>query len=157
MRVNMNNLLWTVILILVLSVYASAGGSPLNDHAGSETGKVNGLRSAPEETNNRNNQITKETGSINRGKDLYLHKCALCHGEKADGNGPAASSLDTKPANLKKMSGMHSDEEIAATIENGRGAMPAWKNILSESQIRDMVNYVQSLSGPDKVKRDHSY
>ena len=61
------------------------------------------------------------------------------------------------PANLKKMSGMHPDDEIAVTIENGRGAMPAWKNILNENQIWDVVNYIQSLSGSDKVKHDNSH
>lgn len=112
---------------------------------------------SPEEINNQKNPITKETASINRGRDLFLRDCASCHGENAEGNGPAAESLTPKPANLKKMSGMHTDGDFVWTIENGRGPMPAWKNILNESQIWDLVNYIQSLSGSDKAKHDHNH
>ena len=157
MRLIMNNYLWTVVLILALSVHAQAGGTPLNDHAGSERGKNNGQWSTPKKTNNLQNPITRKFGSINRGKDLFLRNCASCHGENADGNGTAAASLTPKPANLKKMSGMHPDGDFALTIENGRGMMPAWKNILNENQISDLVNYIQSLSGPDKARHKKSY
>jgi mono/diheme cytochrome c family protein len=80
-----------------------------------------------------------------------------CHGENAEGNGPAATVLTPKPANLKKMSGTHSDGEFAWKIENGRGPMPAWKNILSENQIWDIVNYIQSLSGPSMIQHDDKH
>ena len=55
------------------------------------------------------------------------------------------------------MSGMHSDDEFALTIENGRGSMPSWKNILDKTQIWDVVNYIQSLAGPDKNQHDNSH
>ena len=153
----MNRFLWSLMIIMTISVYAQAGGTSLIDSAGSEKVVANGHSSAPEEMNNRENPIIKETGSINRGRDLFLRNCASCHGENADGNGPAAKSLTPKPANLKKMSGMHPDGDLAWTIKNGKGTMPAWKNILNESQIWDAVNYIQSLSGPNKDKHDNSH
>src|SRR5262245_26568654 len=35
---------------------------------------------------------------IAKGKEIYVAKCALCHGEKGDGKGPAAVNLPLKPA-----------------------------------------------------------
>lgn len=144
-------------IVMTISINAQAGETSLIDRAGSEKVVANGHSSAPEEMNNRENPIIKETGSINRGKDLFLRNCASCHGENADGNGPAAKSLTPKPANLKKMSGMHSDEDFALTIENGKGLMPAWKNILNDNQVSDLVYYIQSLSGRDKARHDNSH
>ena len=152
----MNNILWTVILIFA-SASAQAGGTPLNDHTGSEMAKSSGHLLSTEETDNRKIPMSIERGSINRGRDLFLRNCASCHGETAEGNGPAAESMTPRPANLNKMSGMHPDSDFALIIENGKGSMPAWKNILNESQIWDLVKYVQSLSGLDKARQDNSH
>jgi mono/diheme cytochrome c family protein len=43
------------------------------------------------------------------------------------------------------MAPMHPAEDFFWKIANGRGAMPAWKNSLSENQIWDLVNYIKSL------------
>jgi c(7)-type cytochrome triheme protein len=34
---------------------------------------------------------------LERGKNLYLQDCAICHGDKGDGNGPSAGGLDPRP------------------------------------------------------------
>jgi mono/diheme cytochrome c family protein len=38
------------------------------------------------------------------GKDLYLMRCASCHGEDGKGKGPAAIALTTPPADLTQIS-----------------------------------------------------
>ena len=43
------------------------------------------------------------------------------------------------------MSGMHEDGDIAWKIAVGRGAMPGFKEKLSQEQIWDLVNFIQSL------------
>ena len=35
-----------------------------------------------------------------RGREIYVAKCALCHGEKGDGRGPGAANLPLRPADL---------------------------------------------------------
>ncbi|MDH3371688.1 MAG: cytochrome c, partial [Gammaproteobacteria bacterium] len=60
---------------------------------------------------------------------------------------PAGKALKPKPANLVAMAGGHSDGDYAWKIENGRGPMPGWKSALTQNQIWDVVNYVQSLGG----------
>ncbi len=44
------------------------------------------------------------------------------------------------------MAGQHPAGDLAWKIENGRGSMPAWKGILNESQIWDIVNFLKSLA-----------
>jgi mono/diheme cytochrome c family protein len=64
----------------------------------------------------------------------------------AKGDGPAAARLSPQPANLRKIAGRHLDGDLAWKIINGQGAMPAWKNMLGENQLWDLVNYIQSLA-----------
>ena len=53
------------------------------------------------------------------------------------------------------MAGQHPDGDFAWKVANGRGAMPAWKEILSERDIWHVVNYIQSLEHPDKTADAH--
>jgi mono/diheme cytochrome c family protein len=153
----MNGIRGTIILILTLSVFAQAGGININDHFDSNKGEGNEHWSAPEEARKQKNPLLGDTDSINRGRDLYLHHCVSCHGENAEGNGPTSDMITPKPANLKKMSGNHSDGDFAWKIENGRGTMPAWKNILSKNQVWDLVNFIQSLSNSGAVKHNGTH
>jgi mono/diheme cytochrome c family protein len=151
---TMNNLLVTIFLTVTLSVYAQAGGIQLKEHFDSKKGEGQGHWSAPEKAMKRKNPIPGNTDSINRGRDLYRSNCLSCHGENAEGDGHAADLITPKPANLRKMSGLHSDGYFAWKIENGRGPMPAWENILTKNQIWDLVNYIQSLSGSNAVQHN---
>jgi cytochrome c553 len=78
------------------------------------------------------NPIKASLESTTRGRILYVKSCANCHGNNANGNGPAAEKLLSKPTNLRKMAGLHSDGELAWKISNSRGAMPAWKDMLGK-------------------------
>ena len=44
----------------------------------------------------------QQAGDPAQGKVIYEKKCALCHGEKGDGNGPSASLLDPRPRDFTK-------------------------------------------------------
>ena len=115
---------------------------------------------SPKEAAAKPNPIKSDAASIDRGKKSYFQYCASCHGAKAMGDGPAAATLNPKPTNLKAMSGGHPDGDFAWKIANGRGAMPAWKGLLKENQIWELVNYIQSLNPNGKMmdmsKMDHS-
>lgn len=100
---------------------------------------------APEEAAARENPISADPASVERGAKLYQAHCAVCHGPTGLGDGPAGAALTPKPTNLTEMAGQHPPGDLAWKIENGRGAMPAWKGILSESQIWDLVNYIKRL------------
>ena len=100
---------------------------------------------APTEAAERVNPISKDPSSIRRGKKLFIQHCATCHGNNGEGDGPLSSALKTKPANLKKRSGHHSDGDFAWKIANGRGLMPGFKDHLTKEQIWDLTNFIQSL------------
>jgi len=126
-------------------------GSPLR-FTSSAHDKVNSTKShghahwsAPPEAAKRANPIPRDQESISRGKELFKTHCTVCHGSKGRGDGPAAAMLNPKPPNLVKMAGHHPDGDIAWKIENGRGAMPAWKGKLTEKEIWNLTNFIQAL------------
>ncbi len=43
------------------------------------------------------NPVPASPERIEKGKTVYLQVCAICHGEKGDGNGPLAEGLDPRP------------------------------------------------------------
>ena len=105
---------------------------------------------APHDMAQRVNPVNNTPESIQRGRELYMNRCASCHGANARGDGPAAKGLRQKPSDLVSMAGMHEDGDVAWKIAEGRGAMPGWKNMLTEEQIWHLVNFIQGLQGTVK-------
>jgi mono/diheme cytochrome c family protein len=77
---------------------------------------------------------TAVAGDAARGKTLFAQNCAGCHGTAGEGGGVgpvlAGAGLDA--------------HTVAATVEAGRGVMPA--GIVSGQQEADVVAYVVSIS-----------
>lgn len=87
------------------------------------------------------------------GKAVFDSKCATCHGESGKGDGPGGAALNPRPGDMTKL-GAKSDGYIFWRISEGgtvdpfktQGSlMPAWKNILSEKEIWQVVTYVRTL------------
>lgn len=79
--------------------------------------------------------------------DLY---CVSCHGKTGKGDGFMVSLLDIKPAdhtNTERMDRL-TNQQMATMIKNGKGYMPAWKGILDEHDIEELVTYIRLLSHP---------
>lgn len=114
---------------------------------------------APQDAAARRNPVSAGAGSIARGKKLFETNCMVCHGQGGRGDGPAGAALNPKPADLTEMAGEHSDGDFAWKIANGRGPMPAWKSVLQENQIWDLVNFIQSLGDkkPDASHGKHEH
>ena len=85
---------------------------------------------------------------IAHGKQIYLARCALCHGPEGKGDGPAAAGLNPKPRNHTDGTYMRSrtDDQLLEVIHNGKGGMPAWGSVLSEQEIHDVLKYVRTLA-----------
>jgi mono/diheme cytochrome c family protein len=77
------------------------------------------------------------------GEATYKAKCQMCHGATGAADTPAAKTLGVKPLNnmLVKMS----DATLLNTIKNGSGKMPAYKDKLTDSQLQELVAYVDQL------------
>ena len=117
-----------------------------HDH-GTATG---GHWMAPEEAAKRPNPVAVDRASRQRGRKLFQAHCASCHGVQGKGDGPAGAALIPRPADLTVMAGQHPDGDFAWKIANGRGPMPAWHGEMSEKNIWDLVNFIQSLAGLEK-------
>jgi len=80
---------------------------------------------------------------------IYVERCAVCHGPQGLGDGPEAPFLSPRPTSLISAgTSVKSDAELLAIIiANGkpRTAMPAWKDLLSDEQRRDVLAYIRTL------------
>lgn len=65
--------------------------------------------------------------------------CTQCHGP--DGNGTA------KAPNIREVRKRKTDEEIYLQIKEGKGAMPAFGDALTESEIHSVVAFLRAKDG----------
>jgi cytochrome c553 len=76
----------------------------------------------------------------------FRTKCAMCHGPDGRGSavGKSMNVPDLRSPEVQKLP----DAQIAQIISDGKGAMPSFKNSLSEGQIHGLVTYIRSLHHP---------
>ncbi|MCG6891246.1 MAG: c-type cytochrome [Gammaproteobacteria bacterium] len=90
------------------------------------------------------------------GKKLWQQNCAFCHAADGTGENWIGSFLEPKPRNLTKAEFMRdmTDELLLERIREGirNTSMPAWKNVLSNQQMRQIVSYIDAAFHP--LKRD---
>jgi cytochrome c len=83
-------------------------------------------------------------GDSAKGKAVY-EQCAVCHNPDSDEKkvGPGLKGLYKKDklANGKKPS----DATIKARIDEGGNGMPAYKDMLSDSEKDDLIAYLKTL------------
>jgi cytochrome c oxidase cbb3-type subunit 2 len=94
---------------------------------------------------------------LERGRNIYFGACAPCHGIRGDGKGPAAQGFDPAPRNFRRgtyifrttVSGaLPLDKDLERTVREGIPGteMPRWKNVLSEQDIKTVVQYIKNFS-----------
>jgi len=98
----------------------------------------------------------KQNSSIKQGKNIYLKKCAFCHGKEGKGDGPSKEYTLPHPRNLTKghikirstsFGKIPTDKDLFDAISNGmKGTtMPGWSH-LSKSNRQSLILYIKSLS-----------
>ena len=84
-----------------------------------------------------------------RGRALFRQRCALCHGERADGRGVRSKGLSSKPIDFTSATWRSSatPTRVFRILKEGkRGtSMPAWPT-LSDDQKWDVIAYVLSVA-----------
>jgi mono/diheme cytochrome c family protein len=94
---------------------------------------------------------------IAQGKRVYEQNCAVCHGSKGDGKGPAAAFLVPQPrdfvaANYRlrttPMTALPTDEDLFRSISLGMPGtpMPPWRHVLNDQDRWALVEYVKTFS-----------
>lgn len=81
-----------------------------------------------------------------RGETLFQQNCAFCHAADGTARNWIGSFLESHPRDLtspKAMSGM-TRARLRTVIRDGLAgtSMPAWKSVLSDQQIEDVIAYV---------------
>lgn len=81
------------------------------------------------------------------GANVFHTNCETCHGVQGHGDGPAGQSLDPKPKNLAALQTAASDDYLFWRISEGKPgtSMVAWKGILTEEQIWQVVAFIRTL------------
>ena len=93
------------------------------------------------------------------GHAVYLERCAFCHGESGDGNGPVARYLSPRPRDFTlgqfrfrtTSSGeLPLRDDVIAIVKSGvRGtAMPKWGGVLSDAEVEAVVDYLTTSFVP---------
>lgn len=87
---------------------------------------------------------------------LFKSRCAVCHGEQGNGNGPGAAALNPKPRDYtnKEWQAKVTDDQIRSVIVMGGAAlgkspiMPASPDLQAkEDVVNGLVKIVRSFNG----------
>ena len=78
-------------------------------------------------------------------EDIYLDKCAVCHGQ--DGAGKTAKGKKAKVKDIRETIDKMSVDEMIKVVEDGKGKnMDSYKKEYSKEQIKALVDYYRSLA-----------
>jgi mono/diheme cytochrome c family protein len=121
-------------------------------------------QTAPKAQEKTKEQLAQLIYSV-KGPDLFHAHCAPCHGLDAKGDGPLASSLKAKVANLtvlaKKNGGQFPSARVRSTIlgddvvkSHGSREMPIWGPIFHQIEadqdfgdvrLQNLMKYLESI------------
>jgi len=111
--------------LLFAACIAAASGFSACNSSGTNNGSTNG-----------ESQPTSAGQSTSRGEELFQQRCQACHG--VNGNLRVNNAADLQHSVLDSIS-------IAATIKNGRNAMPSFGPTISDADLGQLAMYVKSL------------
>jgi cbb3-type cytochrome c oxidase subunit III len=83
------------------------------------------------------------------GLQLYQKYCQICHGTEGDGDGIMTNLIGIMPMDHTNPNETNSldNKELVESILDGKGKyMPAWRGILSQSDVEALVSYIRLLS-----------
>jgi mono/diheme cytochrome c family protein len=94
------------------------------------------------------------------GRKVFMRHCAPCHGTQGDGEGRAAPYLPVRPRDFTAGSYRFrttpsgtppTDDDLVRTIQRGIPGtpMPSWSGILSDAEMRAVVNVLRTFGPPD--------
>lgn len=132
----MKNSLLVVLALMTFILIACGDG---------ETATPETLETVPAEIAGQTNPYGVE--AVTQGAEVYKVYCASCHGETGLGDGVAGASLIPPPKNLVELQSMVEDDYLFWRISAGKlgTAMVAWKGILTDEQIWQVVSFIRTL------------
>jgi cytochrome c oxidase cbb3-type subunit 3 len=118
-----------------------------NSLAANDSPSVDATTSAtPYVLHDRPPQLSGLTATEARGEKLFQQNCAFCHAADGTARNWIGSFMEPHPRDLTKSPVMDSmtRTRLRTVIHDGLTgtSMPAWKSVLSEQQIEDVIAYV---------------
>jgi mono/diheme cytochrome c family protein len=103
---------------------------------------------APDNAREVKNPVSATPDNLAAARQTYQDNCMPCHGEKGKGDGPDAKIINFKSANFTdpKWWSHETDGSLFWKMSEGRNSMPSWKEVLSETERWQLVNYMRKLS-----------
>lgn len=103
----------------------------------------------PESTTPKKKSSNGSQGSaaaVARGKEIFEKKCAVCHYADSDAKkiGPGLKGI-SKRGSFTVNNSKVTDETLKTWIANGDSLMPPFKDVLTPSEVSDVVAYVKTL------------
>ena len=86
------------------------------------------------------------SAAATRGKSLFQQKCSICHYDTSDQKkiGPGLKGI-AKRGTFTVNGNKITDDSLKTWIENGDQLMPPFKDVLEETQVKDVIAYVKTL------------
>ena len=121
-------------VVFVIAAFLASGCTTEPEHAGSAENKV--------------------SFAFKEGERLYMHYCAICHGEKGDGAGRYYGfGLEHKPADFtveeffEERNSAHLYKAISeGSVSVGRSNLcPPWGRTLHKEELEFLVDYITTL------------
>ena len=128
--------------------YASPGRTGLG-----ATPKVDAVTSAtPYHLHDKAPRLADLSAQQRRGESLYQQNCAFCHAADGTGRNWIGSFLEPHPRDLTSSAAMSTmtHERLLGVIRDGlpETSMPAWKSVLKDDEIQDVISYVARAFHP---------
>jgi len=79
-----------------------------------------------------------------RGEEIYYYKCWMCHNELAQGGAPKLAGLFKRETLVT--GAPLSDESVRNQIRNGSANMPAYKYVLNDADLSDLMSWLHDAS-----------
>lgn len=98
------------------------------------------------------NPVPATRDSIHAGRQIFMMRCAGCHGTKGHGDGEDAAQLSVRPAILSSPKTQEqTDGALFWKISFGRRPMPGYGFRLSMNDRWNLINYLRTLRKAPKT------
>ena len=136
----MKKIVYLLLAIIALTLAACGTSTITTDPSATAT-----LEPVPAEYAGKTTPLSADAATA--GTTVFNTNCSACHGPQGHGDGPAGASLDPTPKNLVELSQVASDDYFFWRISTGRSgtAMVAWKGVLTDEQIWQVIAYIRNL------------
>ena len=128
-----------ILFLILFAVLVLAACETQSDSASTQTDSI------PEQYAGKTNPLGPDAAV--EGAKVFKSNCEMCHGVQGHGDGPASGSLDPKPKNLAVLQQNVGDDYLFWRIHTGKPgtSMVAWKGILTDEQIWQVVSLIRTL------------